>query len=94
MESQQDLLFANCPANELPLPDPRSGFYADVAALWRIPVGEIVCVELNGHHFPELNGRLEVARAPEIPLNRRENLTLRIGGIEFTSRQISTWSLT
>jgi len=51
-------------------------------------------VDLTGHQFSELQGRLELARAPELPLDRRATLTLRIGGIEFTSRQITTWALT
>jgi hypothetical protein len=52
-----------------------------------------VRVELTGHHFPELRGRLELARAPDLPLDRRETLALRIGGIELTHRQIAAWSL-
>ena len=94
MESQQDFLFADGPAPELHLPDPRSNLYADVAALWQLPVGQPVRVDLTGHHFAELNGRLELARAPDLPLDRRETLALRIGPIEFTSRQIVAWTLT
>jgi hypothetical protein len=93
MESQQDFLFADGAAPELHLPDPRSNLYADVAGLWQIPVGQSVRVELTGHHFPELRGRLELARAPDLPLDRRETLALRIGNIEFTRRQIAAWSL-
>ena len=93
MESQQDFRFADGPAPDLHLPDPRSNLYADVAALWQIPVGQSVRVELTGHHFSELRGRLELARAPDLPLDRRETLALRIGGIELTHRQIAAWSL-
>ena len=93
MESQQDFRFPDGPAPDLHLPDPRSNLYADVAALWQIPVGQSVRVELTGHHFPELRGRLELARAPDLPLDRRETLALRIGGIELTHRQIAAWSL-
>ncbi|PHX71875.1 MAG: hypothetical protein CK548_05675 [Opitutia bacterium] len=93
MESQQDFLFADGPTPELHLPDPRSNLYTDVAALWKIPVGQLIRVELTGHHFSELRGRLELARAPDIPLDRRETLALRIGTIELTCRQITAWSL-
>ncbi len=93
MESQQDFLFADGPSPELHLPDPRSNLYSDVAVLWQIPVGQLIRVDLTGHHFIELRGLLELARAPDLPLDRRETLTLRIGGIEFTSRQITAWSL-
>ena len=93
MESQQDFRFPDGPAPDLHLPDPRSNLYADVAALWQIPVGQSVRVELTGHHFSGLRGRLELARAPDLPLERRETLALRIGGIELTHRQIAAWSL-
>jgi hypothetical protein len=93
METQQDFLFAEGPAPELHLPDPRSSLFAEVAACWEIPVGQLVRVELGGHHFAELRGSLELARAPDIPFDRRQPLTLRIGGIEFSSRQIVAWSL-
>ena len=93
MESQQDFLFADGPASEFQLPDPRSGFYAEVAALWEIPVGQIVHVALRGHQFADLHGRLELDRAPDLPLDRREALALRVGPIEFSSRQIVAWSL-
>ena len=94
MESQQDFLFADGPTPELHLPDPRSNLYAAIAALWQIPVGQLIRVDLTGHHFSELRGRLELARAPDLPLDRRESLALRIGTIELTSRQITAWSLT
>jgi hypothetical protein len=93
MESQQDFLFGDGPSPGPHIPDPRSALYADIAALWQIPVGQLVRVDLTGHHFSELYGRLELARVPDLPFDRHELLALRIGGIEFTSRQITTWSL-
>lgn len=93
MASQGEFLFADGPAPEIHLPDPRSGFYEEVAARWEIPVGLLVHVALREHSFSELHGRLELARAPDLPLDRRETLTLRIGTIEFSSRQIVAWSL-
>ncbi|MSU24960.1 MAG: hypothetical protein EXS32_14220 [Opitutus sp.] len=93
MESQQDFLFADGPGSALHLPDPRENFYADVSALWQIPVGQLVHVDLTGHQFADLRGRLELARAPDLPLDRRETLALKIGTIEFSSRQIGAWSL-
>ena len=92
-EVQPEFLFADGPASEVPLPDPRSGFNADVADLWQLPVGQLVHVDLTGHQFSELRGRLELARAPDLPLDRREALALRIGPIEFTSCQIAAWTL-
>lgn len=93
MESQQDFLFADDPDPEFYLPDPRSNLYADVAALWQIPIGQLIRVDLTGHHFAELRGRLELARFPDLPLDRRKTLALRLGAIEFSHRQIASWSL-
>ena len=93
METQAEFLFADGPAPQLHPPDPRFGFYRDVAELWQIPVGEIVHVALCAHHFSDLHGRLELSRAPDLPLDRREPLALRIGTIEFTSRQVIAWAL-
>jgi hypothetical protein len=92
MESQQDFLFTDGPGPDLHVPDPRANLYTEVANLWEIPVGQLVHVDLTGHQFAELRGRLELARAPDLPLDRREILALRIGPIEFTHRQISKWS--
>lgn len=93
MAEQHEFLFADGPTPEVHLPDPRSGFYAEVAAVWQLPVGENVHVDLSGHNLSYLKGRLELAHAPDLPLDRRETLALRIGTIEFSSRQIAAWSL-
>ena len=93
MEEQVEFLFADGPAPEVHLPDPRSAFYEDVATVWEIPVGQLVHVALREHNFADLQGRLDLSRAPDLPLDRRETLALRIGTIEFSSRQIVAWSL-
>jgi hypothetical protein len=92
-DEQTEFLFAAGPAPEFHLPDPRSNFYEEVAALWHVPVGQVAHVGLDGHSMSDLQGRIEFARAPELPLDRREALALRIGTIEFSSRQIVSWSL-
>jgi hypothetical protein len=92
-DQQDEFLFAEGPAREVHLPDPRSAFFAEVEALWQIPVGRLAHVDLNGHNMSDLQGRIELARAPDLPLDRREALALRIGRIEFSSRQIASWSL-
>ncbi|MGH7959182.1 MAG: hypothetical protein ACREH8_19555 [Opitutaceae bacterium] len=93
VETQEEFLFADGPAPEMHQPDPRSGFYAEITALWEIPLGENVHIALGGHSFDELHGRLHLARAPDLPLNRRDSLALRIGTIEFSSRHIVAWAL-
>ena len=92
-EQQDEFLFADGPVPEIQLPDPRSDFFAAVASLWQLPVGQVAHVNLNGHNMSDLQGRIELARAPHLPLDRREMLVLRIGTIEFSSRQIASWSL-
>lgn len=93
MEAQSEFFFAAGVEPEIHLPDPRSGLYEEIAALWQIPVGEMVHVDLTGHQFSDLRGWLELARAPGLPFDVRESLQLRIGTIEFNSRQIVGWSL-
>lgn len=45
------------------------------------------------HDLAEATGRLELARAPELPLNPREPLQLSVGGVVFLSTQVQAWSL-
>jgi hypothetical protein len=93
MEQQDEFLFADGPASQLELPDPRSNFYRDVSETWQLPVGQFVQVGLRDHSWSDLQGRLELERAPSLPLDPREPLALRIGQIGFSSRQLTAWSL-
>ncbi|MBM3854747.1 MAG: hypothetical protein FJ399_16605 [Verrucomicrobia bacterium] len=93
MEQQSEFLFAPGPVPELHPPDPSADFHSEVAAAWQLPLGVVVRVDLASHDFSELQGRLELARAPELPFDTRQPLALRIGTIEFSSRQISGWCL-
>lgn len=93
MDDQGEFLFADGPVSEIHLPDARSGLYEEIGTLWQIPVGQVVHVDLEGHQLSDLQGRLELARAPSLPLDVRESLQLRIGTIDFNSRQVVGWSL-
>lgn len=93
MNSQSEFLFADGPTPQLQPDDPDSGFYQEVADAWQIPVGGIARVALRDHHFADLQGRLLLARAPDLPLDSRQPLSLRIGTIEFSSRQVVAWAL-
>ena len=90
---QEELFFAEGPAQHSHSPDPRSALFAEIGALWQLPVGQVARVNLNGHNLSDLQGRIELVRAPDLPFDRREVLALRIGTIEFSSRQIVSWSL-
>jgi hypothetical protein len=93
MEQQQEFLFAGGPAPHLHPPDPRTPFYEEVASAWQLPVGRLVRIDLHDHDLSFLRGLLELARAPDLPLDPRQPLVLRVGAIEFSSRQIAAWSL-
>jgi hypothetical protein len=93
MENQSDFLFADGPVPDLLLPDPRSAFYGEVAAVWNLPLGQKIRVLLKGHDFPGVAGCLELSHAPDLPLNVREPLQLSVGGITFLSTQMASWSL-
>jgi hypothetical protein len=94
MEYQSELLFGEGAAPAMHLPDPNSGFFAEVSTAWHLPVGQPIRVTLHSHSFDDFQGRLELASAPDLPLDPRQPLSLRIGTIEFSSRQIVAWSLT
>jgi hypothetical protein len=91
MESQQEFLFADGPVPQMHPPDPRSEFYAEVSTVWQLPMGRMVRVDLKEHDLAALKGHLELSRAPDLPLDPRQPLVLRIGGVEFSSRQIAAW---
>jgi hypothetical protein len=93
LPQQNEFLFADGPAPELHPPDPRAGFYREVSDLWHLPLGERVRVLLRGHDLPEAAGRLELERAPDLPLNAREPLHLSAGGVSFLNTQVESWSL-
>ena len=94
MEHQQEFSFSAGPASHLHPPDPRAQFYDEVAAAWHLPCGRMVRVDLKDHDLAGLQGLLELSRAPDLPLDPRQPLALRIGTVEFSSRQITGWSLT
>ncbi|MDI1249625.1 MAG: hypothetical protein PSV13_12240 [Lacunisphaera sp.] len=75
------------------LADPLGDFRERVSSLWHLPLDQKVRVDLRDCEFPWLQGRLELAQAPDLPLDPRQSLGLRIGTIEFSSRQIIAWAL-
>ncbi len=93
MENQSDFLFADGPMPKFHPPDPRDEFYREVAAVWNLPLGEKIRVLLHAHDLLEISGRLELTRAPDLPLNAKEPLQLTAGGVPFLSTQVQAWSL-
>jgi hypothetical protein len=96
---EQLSLFSDLPAGRAREAPPLPGFtdlapeLADeVAAVWGLPVGRRARVTLCGHVVDELSGLLQIAGLPELPLDARRVLRLRIGHLEFTSRQVTGWS--
>ncbi|HWA29405.1 MAG TPA: hypothetical protein VG734_27390 [Lacunisphaera sp.] len=75
------------------LADSLGDFLDRVSVLWGLPLGQKVRVDLRKCEPPWQQGRLELAQAPDLPLDPRQVLALRIGTIEFSSRQIVAWAL-
>ncbi len=57
-----------------------------------MPLERKVRVDLAGESMDELRGRLELVRPPDLPLDPRQPLGLRIGAVTFSSRQITGWA--
>ena len=92
-ERQNEFLFPYGPAPSIELPDPRAGFYSEVTQVWHLPLGQLVRVLLRGHDLMEISGRLELERAPDLPLNPKEPLHLSVGKVAFLSTQVQSWTL-
>ncbi len=93
MYEQDEFLFADGPQPELHLAHPLDDLLRQIATLWGLPIGSRARVTLNDPALPVLEGKLELERAPDLPLNVRESLRLKLRGIMFTSRDIASWSL-
>lgn len=65
----------------------------EAASVWGLPIGSRVHVALREHAVPALHGTLRLAQLPRLPFRSADPLTLRIGNIEFTTRQIASWCL-
>lgn len=93
-------LFSDLPAgrslDEPPLPgftDLAPELADEVAAVWGLPVGRRARVTLRGHAVDELCGLVQVAGLPDMPFAAHKPLRLRIGHEEFSSRQVTAWSV-
>jgi len=102
MNTQLSLFGDSDPARPTPPPasPPLPGFTDlapsltdELAAVWGLPLGRRVRVELRQHAAPGLSGVLQVAGLPDLPFDPRAPLRLRIGHEEFTSRQVVAWSV-
>ncbi len=92
-DDQSEFLFSDGPAPKLAPPEPLADLVADMARLWGLPLYQKVRLSLKDHALDEVSGRLELVSAPDLPLNPAHTLALRAGGVEFSSRQILSWSL-
>jgi hypothetical protein len=99
MEEQLSL-FSNPPPARPVVTPPLPGFTDlapsitdEVSAVWGLPIGRRVRVELRQHAVPGLVGSLQIAGLPPLPFDQRQFLRLRIGHEEFTSHQIVAWSV-
>jgi hypothetical protein len=65
----------------------------EIAAAWRVPMGRRARIVLREHDVPVVEGVLEAAEGPAFPFDGRRLLPLRVGRVEFTNRQIESWTL-
>jgi hypothetical protein len=85
------LLVGVMPGNVVPDED---ALVREVRAAWGLPIRERVRVVLDGSDVDGIHGLLEVAEPyPDYPFDAANPLSLRIGGVRFSSRQIRSWSL-
>jgi hypothetical protein len=90
---QQEFLFADGHAPQLGMPWTDDPLVTDVAKAWGLPIGKNVRIHLkDGESLPVLDGRLELASAPDLPFDPREPLNLRVRGYIFSSRSIAGWA--
>jgi hypothetical protein len=94
MDGQHEFLFADGDSPQLGRPVPDDPLVLDIARAWNLPIGRNVRVHLKeGENLSALDGRLELASAPDIPFDPRQPLSLRIRGYIFSSRVIAGWTL-
>jgi hypothetical protein len=85
------LLIGGMPENAAPGED---ALVREIRAVWGLPIRERVRVVLNGSDVEGIRGLLEVAEPyPDYPFDAANPLSLRIGEVRFSSRQIRSWSL-
>lgn len=92
MSRQGEFSFEAAPAEPDAPGHPLADLIDDVARTWSLPLGRRVRVDLAGESMDELRGFLELARAPDLPLDPRQALSLRIGKVVFSSRQVTGWA--
>jgi hypothetical protein len=97
---EQLSLFTDLPAGrsfaEPPLPgltDLAPELADEAARVWGLPVGRRARVTLRGHAMDGLHGLVQIAGLPDLPFDASRPLRLRVGHVEFTSRQVSAWTL-
>ena len=94
MDDQLQFLFADGPSPQLGMPAPEDPLVSEIARVWGLPIGKKVHVQLkDSENLSVLDGRLEVAYAPDLPFNPHQALNLRISGYVFSSRAIRGWSI-
>ncbi|MGH8019683.1 MAG: hypothetical protein ACREIA_15660 [Opitutaceae bacterium] len=71
---------------------PPSSLEEEIAAMRGVPAGRRGRVRLKQHELPGLEGFVEVAAMPDLPLDSHRVLRLRIGHVMFTNRQIESWA--
>lgn len=92
MSTQGEFRFETGDAQPAPFSHPLADLIAEAFRVWSLPLGRDVRIVLAGGSIDELRGRLELAAPPDLPLDPRQPLALRVGKVTFSSRQITGWA--
>jgi len=90
---QSEFLLSEGPTHQVSLPHPLDDLIVEITRLWNLPLYQRARLTLRNHALDELCGRLELVSSPDLPLNPKHALTLRVAGVEFSSRQVTSWTL-
>jgi hypothetical protein len=83
MQNQGEFIWGDS-ESESSVPWTEDPLIEDIGREWGLPVGKRVRIGLrDGESLGSLTGKLEVARPPTMPFNRRQPLRLRVAGYEF-----------
>lgn len=89
---QIEFLIVESDTPTMGIQDLEDPLFREIGQHWNLPVGRRVRVRLRvSGGLSMLEGKLEVAKAPDYPFRGRQALSLRINGIPFSSTQIEDW---
>jgi len=91
---QTEFLIIESDTPSMGIQDLEDPLFREIGVFWSLPVGKRMRVRLRvSGGLSMLEGKLEIAKAPDYPFRRNQALSLRINSIPFFSTQIEDWVL-